>query len=215
MSGKAFSLSMMGMILTLVLVGFVFARPKPVVVKTNLENMPTEIAGYKGTDDSYSESVYRELNADKHLYRHYLSAGGRRVDLYIGYYGTAKGGRTGHNPYACLPGSGWAIVDTRKVSLWPTPERPIEVNYIRARKDDINAVMIHWYQIAGTKVVSTGLQQNIERFWGRLLNNRNDGAFVQITTKIADNRVVEAESEIANFAGQILRVLPSYWPVEK
>ena len=215
MSTRAFVFSLVMLIATFCAVGVIYSRPVPTVVQTNLEKLPVTIAGYSATEDFFPEAVYRELNADKHVCRHYRDRNGNQVDLYIGYYGTAKGGRTGHNPYACLPGSGWAIVDTHKVSLWPTPERPIEVNYIRARKDDINAVMIHWYQIAGTKVVSTGLQQNIERFWGRLLNNRNDGAFVQITTQIADNRVGEAESEIVNFAGQILRVLPSYWPVEK
>ncbi len=214
MSNKAFFLSIVAMIVTLVTIGLISARPKPVVVQTNLENMPAEIAGYRGTDDSFPESVYRELNADKHVYRHYLAAGGSKFDLYIGYYGTAKGGRTGHNPYACLPGSGWAIVDTRKIRLRQS-EHPAEVNYIRARRDDVNAVMVHWYQTAGTKVVSNGFQQNITRFWGRFLYNRNDGAFVQITTRVADNRVAEAESEIAYFAGQVLRVLPGYWPVEE
>jgi EpsI family protein len=76
-----------------------------------------EIAGFKATEDSFSDAVYKELNADMHVYRHYRSDDGRQVDLYIGYYGTAKGGRTPHNPYGCLPGAGWGIVEDQRIDL--------------------------------------------------------------------------------------------------
>lgn len=216
MSSKAFIISMVGMLVTLMLVGFISIRPKPVVVRTNLDDLPMSIAGYRGTEDAFPESVYRELNADKHVYRHYTAGDGSQLDLYIGYYGTAKDGRTGHNPYACLPGAGWAIVDTRKVRIrQPSQLSDVEANYIRARRNDVNIVMVHWYQTAGMTVVSTGIQQNIERFWGRLLRNRNDGAFVRVTMQVPDESVVAAETKVTEFAGLVLQRLPSYWPVEE
>jgi EpsI family protein len=216
MSSKAFIISIVGMLVTLTLVGFISIRPNPVVVRTNLEDLPMEIVGYRGTEDAFPESVYRELNADKHVYRHYLSGDGIQLDLYIGYYGTAKGGRTGHNPYACLPGAGWAIVDSRKVRIpQPSQSSDFEVNYIRAYRNGVNSVMVHWYQTAGTTVVSTGIRQNIERFWGRLLHNRNDGAFVQITTQVPDEHLLDVGIKIEDFAGQVLQLLPRYWPVEE
>ena len=109
MSNKSFTLSLIILLATIASVGAIASRVEPVVVKTNLENLPMEIAGFKATEDFLPESVYKKLNADKHVYRHYRSADGKQVDLYIGYYGTAKGGRTGHNPYACLPGAGWGV----------------------------------------------------------------------------------------------------------
>lgn len=216
MSSKAFIIAIVGMLVTLTLVGFISIRPKPVVVRTNLENLPMEIAGYRGTEDAFPESVYRELNADKHVYRHYLSGDGSQLDLYIGYYGTAKGGRTGHNPYACLPGAGWAIVDSRRVRIrQPSQSSDVEVNYVQARRNGINTVMVHWYQTAGSTVMATGIRQNIERFLGRILRNRNDGAFVRVTTQVPDDRVLDAEAKVADFAGRVLQLLPGYWPIEK
>ena len=215
-SGKSFLVSLVYMLVALLAVGFISQRPKPVVVRTNLENLPMEIAGYRGTEDAFPESVYRELNADKNVYRHYRSGDGSQLDLYIGYYGTAKGGRTGHNPYACLPGAGWAIVDSRKVRIrQPSQSSDVEVNYVQARRNGVNTVMVHWYQTAGTTVMSTGIRQNIERFWGRLLHNRNDGAFVQITSQVSDDHVADGGTKVQNFAGQVLQLLPGYWPVEK
>jgi len=215
-SNKTYVICLVSLFTTLVVVGLLSIRPTPVIASTNLEYLPKEIAGYKGVDDFFPESVNRELNADKQLYRHYRSSDGSQIDLYIGYYGTAKGGRTGHNPYACLPGAGWAIVDTRKAGI-RQPDKPseTELNYVRARRNGVNTVMLHWYQTAGATVVSTGMQQNIERFWGRLLHNRNDGAFVQITMQVPDESVAAAEVKVSAFVGHILQVLPGYWPVEE
>lgn len=215
-SNKTFGICLVCFFTTLVVVALLSIRPRPVIARTNIEYLPKEIAGYKGVDDTFPEAVNRELNADKQLYRHYMSSDGSQLDLYIGYYGTAKGGRTGHNPYACLPGAGWAIVDSQKVTIPRlAPLTDAEVNYVRARRSGVNTVMIHWYQTAGTSVVSTGFQQNIERFRGRLIRNRNDGAFVQITTQVPDDQIEDAREKTQKYAGLILELLPVYWPVER
>jgi len=187
-----------------------------VVVKTNLENLPMEIAGFKATEDFFSEGVYKELNADKHVYRHYRADDGRQVDFYVGYYGTAKGGRTGHNPYACLPGSGWGIVDTKRVSL-KTNNYPkgIPVNYILAHKGETYESVLHWYQSAANKVLSTGIQQNIERFKGRIFYNRNDGGFVRVSVLTGEKGIEEANLLAKFFAEKVLDLMPNYWPLEQ
>jgi EpsI family protein len=185
------------------------------VAETNLEKLPMEIGGFIATDDFFPDSVYRELNADLHVYRHYRSADGRQVDLYIGYYGTAKGGRSSHNPYACLPGAGWGIVDTYLVKISPVKySGDVSVNYVLARKDDVHEVLFHWYQSAGKKILATGFQQNIQRFLGRLFHNRNDGAFVQVSVRADQEGITEAKTLAKSFSEKVVVLLPEYWPVE-
>ncbi len=214
-SNNAYAISLASLCATLVMIGVLSIRPTPVVARTNIEYLPREISGYSGLDDTFPDSVNRELNADKQLYRHYRSGAGQ-IDLYIGYYGTAKGGRTGHNPYACLPGAGWAVVDARKkIITLPGTQAKTELNYVQAHRNGSNTVMVHWYQTAGTTVVASGMQQNIEKFWRRLLHNRNDGAFVQITMQVPDELVANAEVKVADFAGSVLQHLPTYWPIEE
>jgi len=222
MSTKSFTLSLIILLATITSVAAIASRGNPVVVATNLENIPMEIAGFKATEDFFPESVYKELNADKHVYRHYRSADGRQVDLYIGYYGTAKGGRTGHNPYACLPGAGWGIVQARKVrltahSLQFTKYYPnsVYVNYVLARKGDAYNAVVHWYLSAGSKVLKSGIDRNIQRFIGRILYNRNDDAFVRISALSGEAQVKEAELLVKSFAQDVLELLPKYWPVEE
>ena len=191
-------------------------RGLPLVVATNLEKIPLQIAGYTATEDRFAPAVYEELDADVHVYRHYRSRGGEQIDLYIGYYGTAKGGRTGHNPYACLPGAGWAIIDSREALLEPDSRPGVRVNYILARKGNLYETIFHWYQSAGTQIASDGIQQNVYRFLGRILHNRNDGAFVRVSYLTeGEESLGEAYESAKTFAEEIIQLLPGYWPEEQ
>lgn len=216
MQNKSFYISLFLLLVTITGVFLISRRGQPVVVATNLENLPIAIAGFKATEDFLPESVYKVLNADKHVYRHYRSDDGSQVGLYIGYYGTAKGGRTGHNPYACLPGAGWGIIDVHKVKLkvdyYPNG---VEIKYILARKGETYESVLHWYQSDRDKILATGIQQNIQRFLGRVLENRNDGAFIRISSFTDKRHIEEANKLTKFFAERVLALLPNYWPVEK
>lgn len=215
MRDKTFIISVFIFLVTIIAVANIASREAPVVVRTNLENLPMEIGGYAATEDVFPDAIYEELNADKHVYRHYKSLEGKQIDLYIGYYGTAKGGRTGHNPYACLPGAGWGIVESGKADLKTDSYRNgAKVNYIVACKGDAYNNSLHWYQSGGTKVLDTGIKQNIQRFLGRIFHNRNDGAFVRVSAISDWQGTEEAKLSIKAFAEKVLELLPRYWPVE-
>jgi len=197
MSNRSFTFSLVLLLIAIGIVEIIHSRALPVVVQTNLEKLPLVIAGFYGTEDSFPETVYKVLNADKHVYRHYRNQSGDQLELYIGYYGTAKGGRTGHNPYACLPGAGAAIVNTEKTYLKQVATgKTVQVNFILARKNEQSTVMLHWYQTAGNAVISTGLMHNYERFIGRVLYNRNDGAFVRVTASSPDESVQKTRQRV-------------------
>ena len=214
MKTRPFLFALLVLSLTLAVAAKISARGEPVVLRTNLENLPMQLAGYQGTEDTFPQEVYDILQADFHLYRHYHKPQ-EELSLYIGYYGTAKGGRTGHNPYACLPGSGWGVVDRQPLVL-KTPYAPqgVEVNAVVARKGEVYNVMLHWYQSAGTQILATGLQQNLQRFWGRLLYNRNDGAYVQLSSLVDEKDISSTKENLSTFAEQMLVLIPEYWPEE-
>ncbi len=200
---------------------FISNRAAPVLIALNLDRLPYEINGLYGKEDHFSKAIYDELNADQHIYRHYTSPAGELVHLYIGYYGTAKGGRTGHNPHGCLPGQGWAIIQTEKVVAASEMAGSVmgdapKVNKIIAKQSRGFLIMYHWYQTRGRKVLDSGVQQNVERFIGKVFRNHNDGAFVQISVFVDDESEVEKANRLAeSFAIKIINLLPKYWPIEK
>ena len=216
MTNKSFSVSVLLLLIATAVIVIISQREAPAVIRTNLERIPMQIADYASVEDSFSDAVYEELNADKHVYRHYTDSAGGQVDLYIGYYGTAKGGRTPHNPYACLPSQGWAILDTGVISMQTGYATDgVTLNYMISTNKNINKYMIHWYQSARTKVLDSGIKRNIQRFIGKIAHNRNDGAYVQVST----TRIVPADKEVpeelTQFAQNILNLLPEYWPEEQ
>jgi len=214
MKTRYFLFSALVLSLTFFFVARISTRGEPVVVRTNLENLPMHLAGYLGEEDSFPQEVYDTLQADFHIYRHYRKPQ-EELNLYIGYYGTAKGGRTGHNPYACLPGSGWGIVERTATDVKPSYKpNGVHLNLVVARKWDTYMVMVHWYHAAGTHILNSGFQQNLQRFKGRLLYNRNDGAYVQISILAKEENIFQAKKRLVGFALEVLELLPHYWPKE-
>ena len=215
MYNKSFIISILLLVLAIAAAVSIASRKPPVVVRTNLENLPMQIGEYVAAEDTFSQSVYDELNADKHVYRHYRSPEGEVIDLYIGYYGTAKGGRTGHNPYACLPGAGWGVIKDETVHLNPSYTGGEEaVRLVTTQKGGTYQIMLHWYQSDGTKVLGSGLEQNIQRFLGMVLHNKNDGAFVRVSMNVSKEHIEKARQKVQAFSEKILELLPKYWPKE-
>ena len=84
------------------------------VVEKRIDKFPYRIGDYVGADIKMQNSVIKELNTDAYIFRKYFYKQNEEITLYIGYYGTKKGGRTGHNPNACYPAGGWAILKNSK-----------------------------------------------------------------------------------------------------
>jgi EpsI family protein len=213
-NSKSFLFSFTALVVTFICIIMIAKRGEPIVVSTNLEKIPMEIGVYEGIEDKFPAPVYKELNADMHLYRHYRNPDGSVISIYIGYYGTAKGGRTGHNPYACLPSAGWGIVKNEKVALVNNGEIAT-VNALIAQKGDKYEVVLHWYQSNKNKVLDTGIKQNIQRLKSRILRNRNDGAFVRLSKLTQHDKIEPSKKQIKEFGEMMLLLFPKYWPEER
>jgi EpsI family protein len=213
---NSFLTSLVTLLVALFLSLAVSMRGTPHVVATNLEKLPMVINGMHGVDDYFPDAVGTLLNTDKDVYRHYRNPDGSQLDLYIGYYGTAKGGRTIHTPLICMPSQGWGLQEYREIKLkcryYPDG---VAVNYLLSSKGETNIVTIYWYQSSGTKVLSSGFKQNVQRFLDMVCRNRNDGAFVRVTLEADRGKVAEALKKAEAFSVQLLNLLPNYWPFEK
>lgn len=215
-SSKSYYFTLFLFAVTILLILLIDRRGEPTVVETNLENIPLTIGGYFGVEDYFPDSVYEELNADQHVYRHYRSSDGRQIHLYIGYYGTAKGGRTGHNPYACLPSAGWGIIKTGRIKIKrPDTGKKVSISSIVAKKNRSYEVVLHWYQSDRNKVLSSGIEQNIQRFISRITKNRNDGAFIRVSMLSDLEGLEKAQEDVREFTKEILPIIPKHWPEEK
>lgn len=205
------------MLLTFVTVQKVDIADRVVIQALNLDHFPAQIDDYASVEDiTMQDSVIKELDTDAFIYREYENDKSQKIILYIGYYGTKKGGRTGHNPYGCYPGGGWSIIEDSNVSLpiiIKGKKREVTLNSLLVKKGSYNELVYFWYQSSGDEVLSSGIGMNIHRFKSRLFYHRNDGAFVRVSTPVGNN-LAETEKRIKTFIQNLIPMLEQYWPVE-
>ena len=211
-----------GVSLVLIFATFIIVQKMPtgtdvVVSKKNLDKLPYTIGGMQGVDIPLKMEILKELDTDVYIFRNYVSKDGKVINVYIGYYGTQKGGRSNHNPEGCYPGGGWSILQEGKSNIaieHSGVRNEIVLNTLLVKQSDEKQLVYHWYQSEGNKVVVNGIQQNIHRFKSRLLYNRDDGAFIRVSKSISDN-YPETKKDIENFIQHLVPLLVEYWPQEK
>ncbi len=188
-----------------------------VVVDKRLDQFPENIGKYTSEDIKMSDSIVNELNTDVFVYRNYTGRKGP-IALYIGYYGTQKGGRTGHNPNSCYPSSGYAIISESKIKI-PVEfvgrkVTQVKVTRLLITKNNEQQIVYHWYQSAENRILASGIDQNIHRFKSLLHHNRNDGAFIRLSALVLAD-IAQTEEGLIDFSGKIIPLIEQYWPIEQ
>ena len=112
-----------GLVTLLLIAGAIswgFQLREPMAVDTRpLGELPSQVLAWEGRDVEMEGTVEEILRADQHVQREYFDEAGVRVWMYLGYYGTLRGGRSEHSPWVCYPAAGWDVLDshTRKLAI--------------------------------------------------------------------------------------------------
>jgi EpsI family protein len=214
-SFSAFLISLTLLGLTTTGTFLISSRGEVLVTEKRLNRLPYAIDKWTGEDHQFEDSINRLLNPDDSLFRQYNSTDNNPLWLYIGYYGTKKGGFTGHTPKYCYPGGGWTIIEWDNVDVhWKSRNTTVQINKILVQKGDAQESVLFWYHSAGDKVLDMGPRFRLNRFWRKITTNRVDGAFVRISAPVLNDvdETLEYEKE---FASNLLEYLPQCWPVEE
>ncbi len=176
-----------------------------------LATLPLRIDVYDGTEDPLESAVESVLRADFNLQRSYYGAGSL-VWIYIGYYGTTRGGRPEHTPRGCYTGAGWGIESARSLSVVPGGE--LRVNEYLVEQNGERQLVHFWYRSVRRTGMLGGWDQNVDRFLGRLLDGRADGALIRISTPLGDDDEISARGRLLGFASVLDPLIAERWPTE-
>jgi EpsI family protein len=176
-----------------------------------LATLPTRIDTYEGRDIPLESTVESVLRADFNLQRAYYGAGSL-VWLYIGYYGTVRGGRPEHTPRGCYTGAGWGIESARTLRV--DPDGDLRANEYLVERDGERRLVHFWYRSAQRTGMLGGWDQNVDRFVGRLTEGRADGALIRISTPLSGEDEVSARGRLLGFASALDPLLAERWPTE-
>lgn len=189
------------------------ARSELSVDPSPLAALPERIGAWRAIDVPLPPAVESELRADFNLQRAYANPTQTPLLLYVGYYGTRRGGRPEHTPQFCYTGAGWGIAATRTLSIRGAGE-PLRANEYLVERDGEQQLLVFWYRSYRATGILGGLDQNLDRLVGLMRDGRADGALVRISTLVLDGDVVGARSRLQAFASAIDPLLAAHWPVE-
>ena len=186
-------------------------RPAFDIDASALATLPMRIEVYYGEEIPLEATVESVLRADFNLQRAYYGAGSL-VWLYVGYYGTARGGRPEHTPRGCYTGAGWGIESARTLRV--APNEKLRVNEYVVERDGERRLVHFWYRSARRTGMLGGWDQNVDRFVGRLTDGRADGALIRISTPLDGADEVSARGRLLGFASMVDPLIAERWPTE-
>ena len=167
-----------------------FARESFFPVRESLESFPKQLAEWHCVPEKMGEDVEKNLGVTDYVICTFRrESTDEAVGVYVGYHASQvrkEGGGSGesmiHPPAHCLPGSGWDIIASRKVSLDlpQLPGAPAKVNRLIIAKGEDRHLVYYWYQERG-RVIADDWRKIVDLFWDRATRSRSDGALVRFT----------------------------------
>lgn len=120
-----------------------YFKPAPRQTR-NLNEFPLQYNGWYGKIEGMERSTIEMLGPEYYFNATYVNNQGDRVQLFFDYF-TRIGSSSGvHSPRNCVPGSGWAILDTQPRQL-NINGRIINGNRFILRMGEHRQVMDFWY----------------------------------------------------------------------
>ena len=190
-----------------------FALRAPLVPSTgSLDTIPFSLGRWEGTTIPVGGTVESILNATHNVQRAYRHPDGDLVWLYIGYYGTERGGTPDHTPRACYNAHGWEIAETTTV----VRESPsgLEANEYIVEFEGERRLVVFWYQSFRSGALLSTAALRIDHVLGQLSAARGDGALVRLSTRIVAGDRAAARSRLLGFSALLEPALDQRWPEE-
>ena len=179
-----------------------------------LQSFPQQLGDWTGTDVAMDKDTLQVLGPGDFLLRIYNSEDRNvpYVDLFIAYFPSQRAGDTIHSPKNCLPGAGWAPIESGRIELAVAGHSPFPVNRYVISKGESRQLVLYWYWAHDRGVAS--------EYWAKyylvadsIALNRSDGSLVRITTPLLRGESVDqAQQRMMPFVADVVPRLQNYIP---
>jgi EpsI family protein len=193
---------------------YIYSQMPPVAnpPRVPFASFPMEIGEWNGERMSLRPDELDDLKPEDYLIAEYRKSSGEWVNLYAAYWKIISKGSGPHSPKACLPGSGWKILNASLVAVdgISISGNPLIVNRLQIEKNG-DRMVVHYWDIQCGRLIRGDRLRRFYRFWDRLSNQRTDYAFVRLITRLSSIEDWQAGDErILAFSDRVYPKLVPY-----
>jgi len=178
------------------------------------ESFPQQMSNWTGTDIPMDKDTLDVLGPGDFLLRDYSNASEPQpnIGLFIAYFPSQRSGDTIHSPKNCLPGNGWAPVQSDRIMLSIPDYNPFPVNRYVIVKGDSRQLVLYFYWAHDRGVAS--------EYWAKyylvadsIRMNRSDGSLVRVITPLLPGETIDATTRrLLPFVNDVVPRLRGYIP---
>ena len=158
------------------------------------------------------KDVQDVLKADDTLNRAYVGPSGTHAGLFIAFFKTQRSGQAPHSPKNCLPGNGWAPVESGVISInVPGRSEPIVTNKYVVELGDEKDVVLYWYQ-SHQRIIAS---EYSAKFWlvvDAVRYHHSDTALVRIWVPALDGNTERAVESGVQFVRALFPDIQKHLP---
>lgn len=156
-------------------------------------------SGLFANDFYINASIVEALKLDDYLFKSYERDKGQ-VNLYIGYYRTAKKIGEVHDPLVCFSGQGWQLKNRESGDYTLTRYPNLKVSYssMIAERQGESEFVVYWFQSNGKAMANTQ-SQKIAMILDKFSGKSEDNAFVRISAPVKDETPETVRKRIFDF----------------
>lgn len=183
-----------------------------VPLRRSFEEFPIQLGPHRGVEEGLEPAIIKALGVTDYMMRLYAAPGHLPIWLYVGYYASQRTGVIIHSPKQCLPGNGWSIVKSERVTIDVpgSAQRAITINRVIVAKGQDRQVVLYWYQERG-RVVASEYWGKAYMVWDSVTRTRTDGALVRVSAPIVGSEQ-DADRQVTEFSQRIFPLLTEYLP---
>lgn len=185
-AAPAIALILVGLIISVVLPGYMAERLKPIQLEQSLSQFPLAIDGWSGTAGSLDEQALSVLGTNDYFIGDYQKTGeNASVNLYILYYASqdVTTNQAVHSPLVCIPGGGWKIDEQSTKEIALDSGRTFPVNVLTISKGLDRQLVYYLYVQEGEPILSAPVARLIN-IRNAVMRGRTSGAMIRFVTGI-------------------------------
>ncbi len=178
-------------------------------------NVPLEVKNWKDIEVNYDPRTLSILHTDETVFRKYYRNPGEELTVYVGYYQSLAKAKLSDAPQVCFIGQGWTTVD-QKTEAIKLEGKSLQVNANRlvVEKEGKRELVLYWYQSPQKSHASLPAQKLFSLI-AKIKGDRDDNAFVRVSTSFEDGEVHRASKVTTEFLSDFYPALLRYFSEKK